>query len=182
MPNTRSNFIRLVACALGLLLALNSGPLLATEKVNIPGTTVSLQAPTGFTALTEAEIALKFPRTRPPKYVVGNARRTTSIAYDLKPQAIKDAELEEGLRVFETMLGRAIPNLVFKRKEIIEQGGQRWIYLEMTSTAIDTDIYNIMLITPFDGKMLMFNFNATKEDFATQEAALRASVASIRLK
>jgi hypothetical protein len=45
-----------------------------------------------------------------------------------------------------------------------------------------TDIYNLMLITPFDGKLLMFNFNATKEDFATQVAALRASVASIRLK
>ena len=71
---------------------------------------------------------------------------------------------------------------MWKRKEIIEMAGQRWIFLEMTSSAIDTDIYNIMLITPFDGKMLIFNFNSTKEDFAEQEAALRASVASIRLK
>jgi Flp pilus assembly secretin CpaC len=188
MPNTTAdapadapaNFIRHVAWSMGLLLALISGPVQAAEAINIPDTTVSLQAPTGFTPLTDAEIAAKFPRTNPPKYVVGNARRTTSIAYDLKPNPIKEAELEKGLGVFETMLARVIPGLVWKRKEIIEQAGQRWIYLEMTSTAIDTDIYNIMLITPFDGKMLVFNFNATKNDFATQEAALRASVASIR--
>ncbi len=182
MPNTHSNFFRHLACALGLLLALNSGPLQAAEKISIPGTTVSLEAPTGFTPLTSAEIKLKYPRNNPPQYVVGNTRRSTSIAYELKPNAIKEAELEKGLAVFETVLSRAIPNVVFKRKEIIEQAGQRWIYLEMTSSAIDTDIYNIMLITPFDGQMLVFNFNATKEDFATQEAALRASVASIRLK
>ena len=84
--------------------------------------------------------------------------------------------------MFGTLMGRAIANLVWKRKEIVEMQGQRWIWLEMTSSAIDTDIYNIMLITPFDGRMVIFNFNSTKEEFAQNEAALRASVASIRLK
>jgi hypothetical protein len=132
--------------------------------------------------LCVCQLGVKFPRTNPPKYVIGNARRGTSIAYDLKPTPIKEAELEKGLATFETLMARVVPNLVWKRKEIIEQAGQRWIYLEMTSSAIDTDIYNIMLVTPFDGKMLVFNFNSTKEEFVNQEAALCASVASIRLK
>ena len=173
---------KFAATLLGLALAISCSAVFAREKMSVPGSTVSLEIPAGFTPLTTADIAIKFPRTNPPGYVVGNARRTTSIAYDLKPQPIKDAGLEEGLQVFGTLMGRLIPNLVWKRKEIIEMAGQRWIFLEMTSSAIDTDIYNIMLITPFDGKMLIFNFNSTKEDFAEQEAALRASVASIRLK
>ncbi len=183
MSPTRSHFIRSTATLLlGLALAITTSTLFAREKISIPGSTVSLDAPAGFTPLTAAEIAAKFPRTRPPGFVVGNARRTTSIAYDLKPLPIKDDTLEEGLEVFGSMMGRMVPNLVWKRKEIISMAGQRWIFLELTSSAIDTDIYNIMLITPFDGKMLIFNFNSTKEDFAHQEAALRASVASIRLK
>lgn len=173
---------KFAAALLGLVLAMSCSTLFAREKISVPGSTVSLEAPAGFTSLTTDEIAAKFPRTRPPGYVVGNARRTTSIAYDLKPQPIKDDTLEEGLEMFGTLMGRIVPNLVWKRKEIIEMAGQRWIFLEMTSSAVDTDIYNIMLITPFEGKMLIFNFNSTKEDFVQQEAALRASVASIRLK
>ena len=31
---------------------------------------------------------------------------------------------------------------------------------------MDTDIYNIMLVTSYGQEMLMFNFNSTKEDFS----------------
>ena len=168
----------LLACA----LAFSVQAALAGETINIPDSTVTFEAPTSFTPLTPEEIAAKYLRARPPKYVIGNARRTTSIGYDILPRPIKDAELEQGLDIFGTFMGRAIANLVWKRKEIVEMQGQRWIWLEMTSSAIDTDIYNIMLITPFDGRMVIFNFNSTKEEFAQNEAALRASVASIRLK
>ena len=182
MPSTRSAFLRYTTFAWGLLLCASISTANAREKITIPGTTISLQAPVGFTPLTDTEIGNKFSRNSAPKYVMGNARRGTSIAYDLKPTPIKDAELEQGLATFETLMVRVVPNLVWKRKEIIEQAGQRWIYLEMTSSAIDTNIYNIMLITPFEGKMLIFNFNSTKEEFGEQEAALRASAALIRLK
>ena len=60
--------------------------------------------------------------------------------------------------------------------------GQQWIYLEMSSRAIDTDIHNIMLITPLQGKMLIFNFNSTKAEFPKVEAELRASINSIAFK
>ena len=181
MQSTQSNFFRSVVLALGLLLAATI-TVFAREKITIPGSTVTLEAPIDFTPLTAEEIAVKFPRTKPPGYVVGNARRTTTIAYDLKPHPIKDDTLEQGLEVFGTIMGRIVANVVWKRKEIISMAGQRWIFLELTSSAVDTDIYNIILITPFEGQMLIFNFNSTKEDFPKQEAALRASVASIRLR
>lgn len=137
MRNTRSFLTHCIAITF-LLLAGHVMAQPGGNRITTPGSTVSLQAPTGFTPLTNAEIALKFPRDRAPKYVVGNARRTTSIAYDLELNPIKEAELEKGLEVFESPMVRMIPNLVWKRKEIIEQASQRWIYLEMTSSAIDT--------------------------------------------
>lgn len=167
----------LVAAAL-----LASFALQAQTKLTLPNSTVSFEAPDGFTQLSAEEIALKYPRGNPPKQVTGDARRTTSIAYDLKNNRLPESELEKGLAFFSDNLGKMIHGLVWKRKEIIELEGKRWIYLEMTSTAIDTDIHNIMLVTPHEGKMLMFNFNSTKEEFAKNELALRASLASIRLK
>jgi hypothetical protein len=53
--------------------------------------------------------------------------------------------------------------------------------METTSSAIDTDIYNIMMLTGYDNRMLIFNFNSTKEDFPKFEKALRASLASIQI-
>jgi hypothetical protein len=64
---------------------------------------------------------------------------------------------------------------------IIELSGRKWVMLEMTSEAADTEIYNIVLATGYKGQLLMFNFNSTKKDFPNFEKALRESIASIKV-
>ena len=76
----------------------------------------------------------------------------------------------------ENLFERMVPGIEWKKNEIIEQSGQKWLLMEMTSRAIDTDIYNIMLATGYQGKMLEFSFNSTKEDFSKFENSLRASL------
>ena len=151
------------------------------QRVEIPETTVSFEPPAGFTALTREEIQAKYPKGSGPGFVVGNKARTTSIAYDIKPIAIGDKDLPELMAAFGDRFQKSIPGLVWKERKLIEMGGQRWVILEMTSTAVDTDIHNIMLITPHAGKLLMFNFNSTREEFADVEASLRSSFESITL-
>lgn len=152
------------------------------EQFCIAGSGVSFDAPSGFTRLTEEEIALKYPSNRAPAFVVGNDRRTTSIAYDLKPQEFSAEKLDEAKTAFENLFQRIVAGLVWKDRKIITLQGQRWIYLEMTSQAIDTDIHNIMLVTSHKGKLLLFNFNSTRNEFPNVEAALRKSIKSIILK
>lgn len=74
-----------------------------------------------------------------------------------------------------------IPGIAWKKNEIINHSGQKWLLMEMTSNAVDADIYNIFLMTGHQGKMLIFNFNSTKEDFPKYEAALRKSLKSVTL-
>ncbi|SIQ23107.1 hypothetical protein SAMN05421647_10376 [Marinobacterium stanieri] len=69
----------------------------------------------------------------------------------------------------------------WKKQEVIHLSGRDWIYFEVTSNAIDTDIYNIMLVTSYGKEMLLFNFNSTKEDFPQYEKALRNSVNTIKI-
>ncbi len=152
------------------------------ERLTLPETTVSFEAPTGFTALSDDEIKAKYPSNRAPRFVRGNASRGTTIAYEIRPNAIPDSALENAMGAFEQVFTRIIPGIVWKRREIVQRAGQRWIELEATSNAIDTDIHNLMLITPYDGKLLTFNFNSTKEQFPKFERELRTSIDSIRLK
>lgn len=149
---------------------------------SLPNVGVSFDAPEGYTELTPSEIASKYPSNRAPAFVVGNVRRTTNIAYDLKQNALPADKLPEVKAFFEAMFERIIPGIEWKQKKLIDMQGQQWIYLEMTSRAIDTDIHNIMLITPLQGKMLVFNFNSTKGEFPAVEAALRKSMETISLK
>jgi hypothetical protein len=45
--------------------------------------------------------------------------------------------------------------------------------------AFDADIHNIIIMGAWQGKMVVFNFNATKADFAELESVLKASMNSI---
>ena len=175
--------MRLISGVLASLLIIGaSGTGAIADEVAIPGTTVSFIPPEGFTPLTPNEIKNKYPSGRAPQFVLGNERRGTTVAYDLKPHAISPDQLEEVKDRLEKTFPRAIPGLVWKERKIIDLNGRPWVLLEMTSTTIETDIYNIILATSYDNKLLLFNFNSTKEDFPRMERVLRKSISTLSIK
>lgn len=172
--------MRLTRRLAAFVLALLPGIALA-ETFAVDGAACRFEAPRGFTPLTKEEIAAKFPSMRAPVSVVGNARRTTTVAYELKPDRLTLAQLPEAKQAFEQIFERVVPGLRWTKRELVTMQGQSWIHFEFTSRAIDTDIHNIMLATSRAGRMLVFNYNATAADFEAVEADLRASILSIRL-
>jgi hypothetical protein len=60
--------------------------------------------------------------------------------------------------------------------------GREWIYFEMTSNAVDTDIYNMMLVTAYKNEMLAFNFNSTVDEIETYRKSFHSSIESISIK
>ena len=152
-----------------------------SATLSLPEAALTFQSPDTFTALSKDEIAGKYFSNRAPANVVGNPSRRTTIAYDLKNQSLPPEKLGEVKAAFEKVFDRIIPGIEWIERKIITQQGQDWIFFEMTSRAIDTDIHNLMLITPRNGKMLVFNFNSTKGEFPEVEKALRQSMDSIVL-
>ena len=164
-------FSLLIAAALAL-------PLIA-EPVKVAGTEITFEPPAGFKALSQEMIARKWPSNMAPRFAVGTPTGKTTVAYDLKPHQVPQDKLGEVQQQFTQMFERMIPGIAWKKNEIIEHSGQKWLMMELTSNAVDTDIYNIMMMTGYEGKMLVFNFNSTKDDFPQHEAALRKSLSSI---
>lgn len=172
------NWIATLSLA-AVISALWTTTAVSAATFEIPDTGVSFKAPEGFTKLTSEEIGTKYASGRAPTFVAGNAQRTTTIAFDLKPQALTKDKLPQVKASFETLFDRVIPRIDWKQKKLIDMQGQQWIYLEMTSRANEADIYNIMLVTPHRGKMLVFNLNSTKGDFPAVEKELRKSLETI---
>ncbi len=166
---------------LGFLLLLLSVSVVGATDATLPGTSIRFDVPEGFTQLTQDEIDVKFPSKNGPRYVLGNARRTTTVAYDVKNVAITEEALRDQLDSIGEAMGRVIPGFVLIHRDIREINGVRWAYFEMGSSAIDAAIHNIVLMTPYEGGMLVFNFNATQRDFESLEPTLRRAIASIRI-
>jgi len=155
---------------------------LSAEVITLDAGAIRFEAPEGFKPVPQEIIDLKYPSSRAPKYVIGNESAATTIAYDLKPNNIPQEKIDEARGAFTEMFSRMIPGLQWKENKTITLAGQKWGYLEMTTTAVDTDIYNIMLFTGHKGQMLVFNFNSTKEQFPKYEQSLRKAVESIQIK
>ena len=166
--------------ALVFCVAISASALSAAAQFQVPRSTVSFDGPKGYTQLTAREIGVKFPTGTGPGFAIGNERRTTTIAYELKSLAVSDEQLAEILPGIAGQMENAVPGLKWIDKKIISLDGRPCIYLELTSEAQDTDIHNIMLMTPQESGLLIFNFNSTREEFPAVEAELRASIKTIR--
>lgn len=165
-----------------IILIITAPALICTaEVITIPETSISFNVPADFKPLSQEIIDIKYPSSRAPRYVIGNESASTTIAYDLKPYKIPQDKLGEVQKSFTELFSRIIPGIRWKKNEIITKAGTKWLYLEMTSNAIDTDIYNMMLLTGYKDQMVIFNFNSTKEDFPQYEAQLRQSMDSISI-
>ena len=165
-----------------LTILLSLASLVFGETVSLDNGHIKFEAPDGFKPVPEEVIKLKYPSSRAPQYVIGNKSAATTIAYDLKPHNIPQDKIDEARVAFTQMFPRMIPGLKWKENKTMEFSGRKWGYFEMTSTAIDTDIYNIMLFTGYKDQMLVFNFNSTKEEFEKYERALKKSIKSIKIK
>jgi hypothetical protein len=164
-----------------IFITLTAFSIAIAEPIKVGDTEVTFEPPKGFKAVPQKIIDVKWPTNRAPKFVVGNESASTTVAYDLKPHVIPQNQLGEVQKQFTQLFGRMIPGLKWKKNEIVEHSGRKWLFMEMTSSALDTDIYNIMMITGYEKRMLIFNFNSTKEDFPKYEKALRASLDSIKI-
>jgi hypothetical protein len=171
--------MRRALLAIGLLLTAVH-PALA-QRVAVPETSVTFEAPEGFTALTQEEINALYPLNTRPKYVIGNARRSTVVAFELKPLPLSDAGLPEVLEALGQQLQQIVPSIEWIERKLTELEGQRWLYLEFTSPGMGSSVHNIIVATPIAGRSLFVSFNSTKEEFPKAEEQLRRSLQSIRL-
>ena len=132
-----------------LMAHLFLAPSLYAGVVSLDDGNITFIAPRDFKVIPKEMIDIKFPTKRAPRYVIGNEEAATTIAYDLKPHKILPGQIDELRDTIADMFSRIVPGLRWIENKTIDLSGRKWGYLEMTSTAIDTDIHNIMLFTGY---------------------------------
>lgn len=144
---------------------------------------IKFSIPSAYHAMSQSEIARKFPTARPPKYAWANDKRATvTIAVTQAAAKLPPSRLGEFKTFMEKMLSQSQRGIKWIKREIVVINGTRWVHFEFTSQAIDTRIHNDMLFTSFRNDMLGFNFNSTVAQWKKAQPQLKRCRASIVLK
>jgi hypothetical protein len=97
-------------------------------QVTLPGTHLQFEPPVNFTILDQDELDSKFPSKSAPRHAVGNERRTTTIAYDLRDLKVDGQALARQLEAIGDTVSRAIPGHVSIERTIRTINGRQWAY------------------------------------------------------
>ena len=149
-------------------------------RVTVPGTTLSLEVPSGFTRMTADMIALKYSRGVPPRMVYTTADSRVNIAFELRDSKLPAARLGEFGVFMKDFIGKNIKVLKWEGSGPRSLGGRAWYELAFTFQATDQPVYDRLLITSEQGRALVVTVNATTQDLPKYRPVLDQAINSLR--
>jgi hypothetical protein len=154
----------------------------AGETLAFANGKVSFVLPDGFTRMSAELAAVKYPRGAKPEHMFSDATTRVSSAAGFTPAGnLTATDLPELRDYLAKTMEASIPGIKWLVKDFKELGGAKWIYFEVQSEAVDTQIRNMMLFTAVDCGMVSVNFNSTLSDYAAHAAALARSRDSLKV-
>lgn len=150
---------------------------------------INYKAPNGFQIMSPEGVRLRYPNSKNLKVVYSNDSGETTIAIGTKENTLKQSEIEEARKMFETSF-RKRKGLEVKSSKVVQLNGLKWVQIEYTSPTIDyvtkhsgVRVYNIMLATGTkDSPVVIFNLSSSMKEFKKYEPVLRKSIQSISLR
>lgn len=143
---------------------------------------VELKIPKGFTVMTEEMLKLKYPSERRPKLVYTNETGGINVALNLTQnradQGLIDAYAENLVQTFKNIY----PSAEWKGSGVVVVNGRKLGYMELVTPAIDTEIYNLMFFTDFEGQLLLCTFNCTKKSIEEWQPTAKEIMNSLKIK
>ncbi|PNY81240.1 hypothetical protein [Deinococcus koreensis] len=166
----------LLAPALSLLLGAAQA-----ERVELAGTSLSLEVPAGFTKMPQDIIDLKYSRGRPPStvYSTPGPSWAVNIAFDRRDVAVKPEQLKEIQGVLEKSV-QGVAGLRWVKRGLQTSHGRPWVVLQFWVQGLDTTIYNDLRATSDGGKLLLVTANVTRELYPQYVRSLSAAMDSLK--
>lgn len=157
--------MRLVRSLVFVLIAIVTTPLRADpvlEYRTVLDGKVRLLTPTDFAPMSAEMLKLKYPRERPPSFVLTNDSASVNIAFSHTSSRAGAADLPKVHDYFHQTDATLMPSVEWIRDEIVSINGRDFIIREFRSHAVDTDVHNIMAITSLEGRILIIAFNTVQ--------------------
>ena len=141
-------------------ISTKDGEVIDTQYYNFEDGRFFLKLPKSFTNMPEELLQAKYPANNLPTYAFSNENGTISVAINVSNASMKNEQIGNYLKTMEQELSATSSILETKTTEL---DGRQIGQIIFISPAVDTDIYNHMVIFSDQDQLVVVNFNCTKE-------------------
>jgi hypothetical protein len=124
---------------------------------------VSLDIPQGFSRMSDEVAKQKYPMEKRAKSIFTNSEGNVDILVNYTQNKVPDNQEDLLRQALSNNMKKMHPTAKWHSNEIVEINGHKYALLELTTTAMDTDIHNVMLATTVNGRVLLISFNMAVE-------------------
>lgn len=117
--------------------------------------------PGAFKMMSARMLASKYQKIgHQPTEVYTNETGTINVALNHTQNKADEKDLPSVKKIMESQFNQ--PSVKFIRSSMQEINYRKYIRLEFVTSATDSEIYNLLQITSFEGRLTMFTFNCTE--------------------
>jgi hypothetical protein len=142
---------------------------------------ISFKAPEGFGFLSDDMIAPKYGTDGRPDAVLSNENATATIACTIRPEDMSVAPIDEIRHAISRSFEQSVPQIRWYRNTILNIDNREWFYAEFSSNQPDAYLYNMILMTAYEGQTLAFNFNSIMGEKENYKAIYYESMKSMKV-
>ncbi|MFB9991961.1 hypothetical protein ACFFLM_08310 [Deinococcus oregonensis] len=151
-------------------------------RVTMPGTTVSINVPSGFIPMPTDILQLQYSRGGVPPtqgYSTPGPNWEVNIASALRKVALPKSDVLSVQKSLENSVN-ITPGFRWVKRGIERVGGRDWIVLQFWVNEVDTPIYNHLRVSAEGQQTLVGTANVTKKLYAKYAPQLDAAMRSLK--
>jgi hypothetical protein len=142
-----------------LMLSANEPKLVKTKITK--GVTANL--PKGFVAMSDNDIAQKYPSTKKPLAMFTSLDRTVDFGLNVSKSSWSGSNMEVLKKVYKATILELYSNVVFLNEGIEKISNRDFVFFEFTSEADQTKKYTYLQYTIIGNRLYIFNFTVGAE-------------------
>ena len=118
--------------------------------------------PEGFVDMLPEMARIKYPSEQRPREIRMNGDGTVNFTFSLFEAELEEQQIEDALGQFKSVIRKVNPAFVFYDLAVEKDKALGWF--DFKSYGFDEQIYNVMYITPIEGKLMHGIFNCLYRD------------------
>ncbi len=120
--------------------------------------------PDKFSLLSREFVKIKYPSESRPEIIYANSDTTVNIAFSHKQEKLAAGQEAEVLDDLGYVLRHLYPTCKIYDQDSVRAGENEVAWMDFVTPAMDSEIYNMMFVTPLKGRLLIGTCNCLDSD------------------
>ncbi len=139
-----------------------NGEIIHFEEKELFGT-VKVMLPDGWTQMPKEYARVKYPSEFRPGIIVTTSDLKINMGFTVFPEKIQSDDIAKMTENIRAAIHRSYPD--YPMYQCMELEKIKGWYFDFRSHAMDSDLYNMILMAPVDKKLLQSSFNCPYKDY-----------------